>query len=204
MRARARFEAMLTYVRLPKVNESPVEPDLCLAIVHQRECRIECLRARSRAGQDPRVRPDGFDALVFPHAVHACNEHVRAQSSEDRVDRSPDTSPHTHTVIKNANPHRQTYVSCNFAWFAIELIAHAEEKGTQARHDDVDLARLVQLVDENAEPACLQEFAYRTRVLPQPLCEQREVSADDTMLPASREALIPHASAAGKRGRGAP
>ena len=84
----SRFET-LTYVRLPEVNEGPVEPDLRFAVVHRRERRIECVWARSRARQDPRVRPDGLDALVFAHAVHAGHEHVRTQSRENRVHGRP-------------------------------------------------------------------------------------------------------------------
>ena len=79
----------LTIVRLPKLDESPVEPDLRLAVVHRHERRIERLWTGSRARQDPRVRPDEFDAFVFAHAVHPAYEHIRAQSRQDRVHRYP-------------------------------------------------------------------------------------------------------------------
>jgi hypothetical protein len=47
------------------------------------------LRAGSRTRQDPRVRSDGFDTLVFAHAIHPAYEYVRAQSREYRVHRNP-------------------------------------------------------------------------------------------------------------------
>ena len=79
----------LTIVRLPEVHKGPVEPDLRLAVVHRRESRIERLRAGSRARQDPRVRPDSFDSLVFAHAIHPAHKYVRTQSREYRVHRHP-------------------------------------------------------------------------------------------------------------------
>lgn len=89
IRSANKKSGILTVVCLPEVHESPVEPDLRLAIVHRGKRRIERLRAGSWAWQHPGVRPDEFDSLVFAHAVHPAYENICAQSRKDRVHRHP-------------------------------------------------------------------------------------------------------------------
>ena len=194
-----------TVVRLPKVDERPVEPHLALLMLRLcRRARLE-MRRRTRGREHERVRADRLEAIIFPEADDAPYQHVHAQAREDRVDSRPIRE--STSVSAMQIPVRPSCAPRYLPRLPVELVADSEQEDGERRHEGVRLRHLVDRLYQlhgssiyvalrteirhtthDPQRTRLQELSHRLRVLPEPLGQERQIAHQEP-IPFSRLAV---------------
>lgn len=142
-------------VVLPEVDKRPVKPQLDVLV-----------RLGFRGGLVGRlgtllecIRLDGAETRILAQPGHAGDELV-----------GPDTR------VKDRVQRRARHV----VRLPVELVAHAEQEGTQALNERVDALALRDGADERLQVVALvQELGDRLRAVPQPRAEENEIAHHD-------------------------